>query len=97
MSQLLREDIIKLASLARIRIDENEITTYQDELNAILDYVEQLGSVDVGDLQPTAQVTGLTNVTRPDEVIDYGYDRQQLLSIVPRMQHEQIKVRRMIG
>lgn len=97
MSQLLREDIIKLASLARIRIDENEITTYQDELNAILDYVEQLGSVDVGDLQPTAQVTGLTNVTRPDEVIDYGYDRQQLLSIVPRMQDEQIKVRRMIG
>lgn len=97
MSQLLREDIIKLASLARLGLDENEISSYQHELNAILAYVEQLGAVDVSDLEPTAQVTGLQNVTRPDELIDYGYTREDLLSIVPVVQDEHIKVQRMIG
>lgn len=97
MSQLLREDIIKLASLARLGLTEDEISTYQKELNDILSYVEQLGSVDVSGLEPTAQVTGLTNVTRTDEVIDYGYSRDDLLSVVPSLQAEQIKVQRMIG
>jgi aspartyl-tRNA(Asn)/glutamyl-tRNA(Gln) amidotransferase subunit C len=62
-----------------------------------LRYVEQLQSVDVSGLEPTNQVTGLTNVTREDVVIDYGYQPQDLLKNVPAVEASQIKVKRMIG
>jgi aspartyl-tRNA(Asn)/glutamyl-tRNA(Gln) amidotransferase subunit C len=62
-----------------------------------LGYVEQLGGVDVTGLEPTNQVTGLTNVMRPDEVIDYGYTPDKLLQNVPAVEKNQLKVKRMIS
>mgnify|MGYP000870870303 CR=1 FL=1 len=97
MSKLSRDDALKLASLARISLDESEIDKYADELSEILGYVEQLSSVDVDNLEPTNQVTGLTNVMRPDEVRAYGYEPKDSLKNVPVVQAGQIKVKRMIG
>lgn len=97
MAQLTREDILKLAQLARLGLTDEEVTEFSQELTAILQYVEQLSSVDVTGLNPTSQVTGLTNVTRPDEVKDYGYSPLDLLKNVPTAQDNHIKVKRMIG
>ena len=97
MTKLLREDVLKLAQLARLGLTEEEVTEFSQELSAILQYVEQLGSVDVSGLEPTSQVTGLTNVTRPDEIKQYGYEPSDLLKNVPAVQDGHIKVRRMIG
>lgn len=88
---------MKLASLARISLSDDEVDEFSTELSAILQYVEQLSSVDVSGLQPTNQVTGLTNVMREDEVKDYGYEPADLLKNVPAVQDNQIKVKRMIG
>ena len=97
MSKLTREDIVKLARLARLDLTDEEIRHFQDELSEILQYVEQLQSVDVAGFKPISQVTGLTNVMREDVVADYGYAPEDLRRIVPRMQDGQIKVKRMIG
>lgn len=97
MSKLSRDDVLKLARLARISLSEEEVDTYANELSAILGYVEQLSSVDVSGLQPTNQVTGLKNVTRKDEVRHYGYEPHDLLKNVPVTQDNQLKVKRMIG
>jgi aspartyl-tRNA(Asn)/glutamyl-tRNA(Gln) amidotransferase subunit C len=97
MVKLSREDILKLARLARLDLSEAEIDEYGTELSEILQYVEQLQSVDVSGLLPTQQVTGLVNVQRPDEIIDYGYAPADLLANVPQLKAGQIKVRRMIG
>ena len=97
MASLSRDDVLKLASLARLSLDDNEAAEFEQEINAILQYVEQLQAVDVNGLEPTAQVTGLTNVTRPDEVRDYGYAALDLLKNVPRVEDNQIKVQRMVG
>jgi aspartyl-tRNA(Asn)/glutamyl-tRNA(Gln) amidotransferase subunit C len=96
MAKLTRDDVLKLAHLARIEIDESEIDRYQTELNEILKYVEQLQNVDVDDLLPTDQVTGLTNVSREDKVIDYGYKPADLLKNVPAVVDNQIKVKRIL-
>lgn len=96
MAKLTRDDVLKLAYLARIEIDESEIERYQSELNEILKYVEQLQDVPVDDLQPTNQVTGLTNITRADAVIDYGYEPADLLKNVPAVVDNQIKVKRIL-
>ena len=97
MADLSRDDIVKLAALARLDLSDDEIAEYSQELTEILHYVEQLQNVDVAGLQPTNQVTGLTNVMREDEVTDYGYKPQDLLKNVPDTQDDQIKVKRMIG
>lgn len=97
MTKLLREDILKLAQLSRLGLTDAEVDEFAEELTAILGYVEQLSDVDVQGLEPTSQVTGLTNVTRLDTVKDYGYQTGELLKNVPTTEGDLIKVKRMIG
>lgn len=96
MADLTRDDVLKLARLARLELTEDEVSVFSRELAEILQYVEQLQDVDVTDLEPTSQVTGLVNVMRKDEVHDYGYVAKELLKNVPQVQAGQIKVKRMI-
>lgn len=97
MSQLSRDDVLKLASLARLSLSDDEVEQYQKELSSILAYVEQLSTVDTEGLAPTNQVTGLTNVMRDDQVQSYGYEPRDLLNNVPMTEKNQLKVKRMIG
>ena len=97
MADLSRDDVLKLAQLARLDLTDEEVAEYSRELTEILHYVEQLQGVDIDGLTPTNQVTGLTNVARKDEVKDYGYESRDLLKNVPQTEADQIKVKRMIG
>jgi aspartyl/glutamyl-tRNA(Asn/Gln) amidotransferase, C subunit len=97
MTKLSRDDVLKLARLARIDLADDEVTEFEAEFNEILQYVEQLQAVDIEGLQPTSQVTGLTDVWREDEIMDYGYEPKDLLKNVPEVENDQIKVKRMIG
>lgn len=97
MSTLSREDVLKLAQLARLEISEDEIEHYREELSTILEYVAKLDSVDIAGLEPTTQVTGLQNVMRADDVVDYGISPRDLLRLAPASQDGHIKVKRMIA
>lgn len=97
MGKLTRDDVLRLAQLARISLTDDEADAFAGELSAILGYVEQLSSVDTTGLTPTNQVTGLTNVMRPDEVLHYGYEPAELLHNVPAVEQQHVKVKRMIG
>ncbi len=96
MAQLTRDDVLKLARLARIDLSEDEVQEFAAEFSEILQYVEQLQSVDIEGLNPTSQVTGLTNVMREDAVRDYGYSPEDLLKNVPHVKDSQIQVRRVL-
>ena len=65
---LTMEEVRKVALLARLRLDDAEIERMQQQLSSILDYMQVLQEVDVADVPPTAQVTDVVNVMRPDEV-----------------------------
>lgn len=97
MANLSREDILKLAHLARLHLSDDEVTRFAGELGAVLGYVEQLQEVELGDLEPTFQVTGLTNVMRPDEPVDYKATREELLKNAPSTENGHFKVKRMVG
>lgn len=87
MTTISTDDVKYVARLSKIAITDDEAAKLTKELDAILGYVQQLEAVDTEGLQPTYQVTGLTNVTRPDELIDYGTTQSDLLKNVPR-RHE---------
>jgi aspartyl-tRNA(Asn)/glutamyl-tRNA(Gln) amidotransferase subunit C len=97
MGKLSKDDVLKLASLSRLALTEDELNEFVAEISEILQYVEQLQSVDIDGVKPTNQVTGLTNVMRDDEVIDYGYKPTDLLKNVPSVEDNQLKVKRMIN
>lgn len=63
----------RIGSLARIRIEEHEVAGYQEELNAILGFIEQLGEVDVTGVVPMTSVMPMTLRLRDDVVSDGDY------------------------
>lgn len=97
MAKLNTEDVLKLARLARIELTDEEVQEFTGEFDAILQYVEKLQQVDVTGLEPTTQVSGLTNVRRADEIVDYGYDPKDLLKGAPAVEDDHIKGKRMVG
>ena len=96
MSKLSRDEVLKLALLSRLKLSDEEIERFRGELREILDYVAQLDRVDTTGLEPTYQVTGLKNVMRKDEVIDYGVKTEELLKNAPAVENGQFKVKRVL-
>ena len=62
----------RIARLARIRLDDADVPQMQDELNAILAFVEQLNEVDVDGVEPMTSVTPMAMKMRRDVVTEGG-------------------------
>lgn len=62
-----KEEVKKIAELARIEIADDQLDKHQKELSAILEFVGTLSSADTADIAPIKQITGLESVFRKDE------------------------------
>lgn len=96
MAKITRDEVLKLARLSKLNLTENEIDRFTTEFEEILAYFEMLKDVDISGLEPTYQVTGLTNVTRKDTLLDYGVTTEELLKNAPERLGKQLKVRRVL-
>ena len=95
--KLAKDEIQSIAKLARLELTDEELKKYGDQLSAVLNYIDQLKEVEVKAVLPTAQVTGLENVWREDEV--KNWDEQEIeaaLKDAPERQGRFIKVKRVI-
>ena len=72
----------RIAKLARIRVNDEEIATLQNELNAILGYVEQLGEVNVYGVEPLSGGARMALRKREDKVTD-GDMAEKILANAP--------------
>lgn len=96
MAQLTPDDVLKLARLSKLELTADQLERFRLELQEIVAYVDQLRDVNVEGLEPTNQVTGLHNATRPDEPREYA-SPEELLKNLPSREGDQIKVNQMIG
>jgi len=62
------QDVEHVADLARLELSDEEKVEFTEQLNAILQYVEQLNKLDTDGVEPTSHVMPLANVMRKDEV-----------------------------
>ncbi|NJK81747.1 MAG: Asp-tRNA(Asn)/Glu-tRNA(Gln) amidotransferase subunit GatC [Chloroflexaceae bacterium] len=62
------DDVKHVARLARMHMPDEELEQLRAQLSAILDYVALLQELDVEGVPPTFQISGLSSVTRSDEV-----------------------------
>ena len=70
-----KDEVKKIAQLARIEIGDDQVEKYQTELSAILDFVGQLSKIDTSGVEPIRQIIGLKSIFRKDE--DRGLVDQQ--------------------
>jgi len=80
---LSKEDVEKIAHLARISLDEKDIHDYARNLSNILDLVEQMNSVDTSNILPMAHPLDATARLRPD-VVSETNQRDLFQTIAPQ-------------
>lgn len=71
-----KDTVQRIARLARLAMDEERLAPMVDELNAILNWVEQLGEVDVNGVEPLTGVVAHGLKMREDVVNDGGYPEE---------------------
>ncbi|QPC99312.1 Asp-tRNA(Asn)/Glu-tRNA(Gln) amidotransferase subunit GatC [Qipengyuania soli] len=86
-----REEVAKIASLARIKMGDAELERMVPELNGILKWVEQLGEVDVTGVEPMTAVIE-NHLRLRDDVVDAdpltaGGRREDVLANAPAAEH----------
>lgn len=92
--KLSKEEVEKIALLARLGLTEEEKEKFATQLSSILDYVEQLKEVKTDGVEPTAQVTGLENVMREDKIEGCDKEtRDKLIKLAPESEDDLIKAR----
>ena len=76
------ETAARVAKLARIRVDEDDLPALAGEFNTILGFIEQLQEVDVEGVEPMTSVTPMRLKRREDKVTD-GHQQKKVLSNAP--------------
>lgn len=94
MAKIGIDEVKRLAALARISLDDEQVVQLVVELSQIVGFVEQLQAVDVRDIAPTNQVTGLVDVWRDDKVEPLPFDQQVWRQNFPQREGDYIKVKR---
>ena len=61
-------EIQKIADLSKLHLEPDQLDLYTGQINDILAYVDQLGELDVEDVEPVAHVLDLVYPGRPDQV-----------------------------
>ena|SRR3990172_490454 len=96
---LSKKETEKIADLARLKLKDKELTKFAIQLSGVLDNFKMLSEIDTEKVEPTSQVTGLSNICREDEkVLDWKADkdikknREKLLKNVPKQEDGFIKV-----
>lgn len=77
----------RIAHLARIRVSDEDVPQLQDELNAILRFVEELAGVDVEGVEPMTSVMPMPMKKRADIVTDGGIPDAILANAPAREDH----------
>lgn len=88
-------DVRYIAHLARIKLSEAEIETFQGQLEQIVAYVEKIGRLDVSGIEPTSHAHTVANVFRED-VVRQGADRDRFLANAPDRIEDQFKVPKIV-
>jgi len=77
-----REDIEKVAVLARIKVDDEQVSALETDLGNILDLVDQLGAADTNSVEPMAHPLDAVQTLRADEVTETD-QREAFQAIAP--------------
>jgi len=94
MTKITNEEVKKVAHLARLELNEDEINNHAEQLEKILEYIKQLEKIDTEDVACTTRAIEVTNVFRKDqqkssdcidELLELGPSREDQYFKVPKI------------
>jgi aspartyl-tRNA(Asn)/glutamyl-tRNA(Gln) amidotransferase subunit C len=91
-----REQVRKVANLARLELTSEEEELFTVQLGRILDYFEQLSELDITGVAPTTRAIDVSNVTRADNLQPYP-DREAILQSAPEQEGDYFKVPKILN
>jgi aspartyl-tRNA(Asn)/glutamyl-tRNA(Gln) amidotransferase subunit C len=86
-----REQVRKVAHLARLELTPKEEEQFTTQLSSILDYFEQLGELNTDNVAPTTRAIDVSNITRVDN-LEPCPDREAILNCAPEREDEFFRV-----
>jgi aspartyl-tRNA(Asn)/glutamyl-tRNA(Gln) amidotransferase subunit C len=89
---LTREEVLHIARLARIGLDDAEVTKFQEQLSDILDHFQALAELDTEGVEPTSHPLPLESVMR-DDVVRPSLPREELLADAPMAEEGALRVK----
>ena len=89
---ITREDVLHLAELSSISLDESQIEPLIKDLDNIVNYFSQLDELNTENVEPTYQCFDMNNVWREDAIVDFEAKREDLLALTTETEDNQIKV-----
>ncbi|WP_319205003.1 Asp-tRNA(Asn)/Glu-tRNA(Gln) amidotransferase subunit GatC [uncultured Ilyobacter sp.] len=93
---LTREEVLKVAKLARLEFKDEEIQKFQIQLNDILGYIDILDEVDTDGIEPLIQVNEGIGKLREDE-IKKSFTVEEALKNAPQSEADTIIVPKVVG
>lgn len=90
-----KEEVAKVAHLARLELSEHEVAEITGQLDRILGYIAKLNELDTKDVAPTTHALAIHNAFREDEVRP-SLPREEALANGPRQNGEAFVVPRII-
>ena len=81
--KITKDEVLYVADLARLDLDETSIDKFAGQIGKILDYVDKLNEIDTEGIRPTSHAISLTNAFREDEQKEH-LERDQALANAPQ-------------
>jgi aspartyl-tRNA(Asn)/glutamyl-tRNA(Gln) amidotransferase subunit C len=85
------EEVEKIAHLARLALTADEKTAYAHQLSAVLDYVAQIGALDLDEVPPTTHAVTRHNVWR-DDLVQPSLPLEDVLYNAPDQAADQFRI-----
>ncbi|MFN3257519.1 MAG: Asp-tRNA(Asn)/Glu-tRNA(Gln) amidotransferase subunit GatC [Ilumatobacter sp.] len=95
-SRITPDAVSKVASLARLSLNDDELAIATDELGNMLDHFADIDALDLDGVEPMMQPIPLTNVMR-DDVVGDTLDRDEVLAAAPVSEDGRFRVPPIIG
>ena len=93
--KITREEVRRVATLARLELSPTEEESLTQQLDKILQYVEKLNQLDTVNVEPLAHVVDIVNAFREDRVVNQP-SQDALLANAPRRERDFFKVPKII-
>ncbi len=94
--KITKDEVVHVADLARLELDEESIDKFAGQIGDILEYVDTLSRVDTKGVSPTSHVISLTNAFREDTLKKH-LDRDLALANAPEKEDGNFIVPKVIG
>ena len=91
-----KEEVLKLAKLARLEFTEEEITKMGDSLGQLVEYLDMLKQLNLKDVEPMTAVDSAPRPLRPD-VEAPMLSKEQALRNAPEINLEHFSIPKVIG